>query len=382
MRLIGAAVFLLASAPQETASKANWIGREAAEGVRLSTCDFTFLWKTKQKVAAGNPHAVRVIRAAAPDKIATMAPKTGASVVIGGGWSEASVPCKADGVLVSRGWPAWPVVGALLIDPAKGFRPSIKRVAKEEDLRAARHALGGPLLVERKAAVDKLDSDAWPKELRDRQPRVLAGLSGGGRKFHVIVAQGGDGFTLAESARFLLELGCESGVAIGGGAAASAWTLGLKDRVALAAAEEAPGEVALAFDAPPVVLVDNNDPECQASGEWVPKGDGKGMYGNAYLFNDRGSGGVNYQLHVPQDGTYEVFLTWPAVKEVGCVSVSVATTDGVKTVPSVAQYKNAGAWFSLGQFSLGTAGTTVSISPIVRTGQPIIADAVRIVRRK
>jgi hypothetical protein len=103
-----------------------------------------------------------------------------------------------------------------------------------------------------------------------------------------------------------------------------------------------------------VVLVDNSDTQnTQTVGTWPAATTSPGFQGIDYQTHAAGTGTntFTWNLNVPQDGTYEVFVKYPAVTG-AATSAPYAVTHSAGTTPkTVNQTTNAGTWVSLGSFA-------------------------------
>jgi RHS repeat-associated protein len=112
---------------------------------------------------------------------------------------------------------------------------------------------------------------------------------------------------------------------------------------------------------------------------WKAGPAGKGFDGSTYYTNEGGGGDFSWNLTVPQDGNYTIYVWYPARDEAARGFYSVAGSAPV----SIDQSQNAGTWVQLanpsndGKWALkvGT-GQNVTLQP---TGK-ITADAIRVVR--
>ncbi|MEV6110084.1 DNRLRE domain-containing protein [Streptomyces sp. NPDC051940] len=110
---------------------------------------------------------------------------------------------------------------------------------------------------------------------------------------------------------------------------------------------------------------------------------GSGGYDGAGYYKAAASQAVfTWNLSVPQDGDYTVYVHYPNVADAGPGAAYKTTYDGgTKTSDPVFvnQTENRGTWVPIGKwaFKAGTSGQKVQLSP---SGVNVVADAVRIVR--
>ncbi|MFD6716865.1 DNRLRE domain-containing protein [Micromonospora chalcea] len=130
-----------------------------------------------------------------------------------------------------------------------------------------------------------------------------------------------------------------------------------------------------------VVLVDNTDTNNTASqGTWT-NGSATGQWGYDVSTAPAGSGSAqfNWQLTIPRDGTYEVFVRHPQVTGAATDAKFTITHDGGSVTKTVNQTQNTGAWISLGSYSFKEEGAQKIAVTDQATGK-VLADAVKLVR--
>ncbi|WP_217696859.1 polymorphic toxin-type HINT domain-containing protein, partial [Micromonospora avicenniae] len=130
-----------------------------------------------------------------------------------------------------------------------------------------------------------------------------------------------------------------------------------------------------------VVLVDNTDSNNTASqGSWT-NGAATGQWGYDVSTAAAGTGSAqfNWQLTIPRDGTYEVFVRHPQVSGAATDAKFTITYDGGSVVKTVNQTQNAGTWISLGSYAFKEDGVQKITVTDQATGK-VLADAVKLVR--
>jgi RHS repeat-associated protein len=131
-----------------------------------------------------------------------------------------------------------------------------------------------------------------------------------------------------------------------------------------------------------VVLVDNSDTQnVEFTGAWSVAGTADGLFGFDYATSAAGTGQdtVEWDLHIPADGTYEVFARWPEVTG-AATDASYTITHESGTAPATAdQTQQAGQWVSLGShpFTVNGGGAVTLSDDADGT---VLADAVKLVR--
>ncbi|RKR87797.1 intein/RHS repeat-associated protein [Micromonospora pisi] len=130
-----------------------------------------------------------------------------------------------------------------------------------------------------------------------------------------------------------------------------------------------------------VVLVDNSDSNNTASqGTWT-SGAATGQYGYDVhtAAAGTGTGQFNWQLNIPQDGSYEVFVRHPQVTGAATDAKFTITYNGGSAVKTVNQTQNTNVWISLGSYSFVEEGAQKITVTDQATGK-VLADAVKLVR--
>ncbi|WP_328472180.1 DNRLRE domain-containing protein [Actinoplanes sp. NBC_00393] len=130
-----------------------------------------------------------------------------------------------------------------------------------------------------------------------------------------------------------------------------------------------------------VVLVDSSDANnTAAQGTWT-SGAATGQYGYDVYTAPAGSGAAqfNWQLNIPRDGTYELFVQHPQVSGAATDAKFTVTHADGNTVKTVNQTTGAGAWVSLGSYRFTEDGAQ-KITLTDQANGKVIADAVKLVR--
>ncbi|HEY9472737.1 MAG TPA: DNRLRE domain-containing protein [Mycobacteriales bacterium] len=130
-----------------------------------------------------------------------------------------------------------------------------------------------------------------------------------------------------------------------------------------------------------VVLVDNTDAQnVSAVGTWPASSAAAGFQGFDYQTHDTGTGANSFtwNLTIPQDGTYQVFVKYPSASATNA-PYTVTTTTGSTTVP-VNQTTGEGTWVSLGSYPFTVNGSGQKVSLTDNANGVVAADAVKLVR--
>ncbi|MFG2331527.1 DNRLRE domain-containing protein [Streptomyces sp. NPDC048604] len=130
-----------------------------------------------------------------------------------------------------------------------------------------------------------------------------------------------------------------------------------------------------------VVLVDSSDFNNTATqGNWS-RTQSELQYGYDTFSHPAGTGAseFSWQLHIPQDGTYEVFVRHPRMTGAASDAKFTVAHSGGSTVKTVDQTQNAGAWVSLGSYSFAEDGPH-KVGVTDQANGTVLADTVKLVR--
>jgi len=131
-----------------------------------------------------------------------------------------------------------------------------------------------------------------------------------------------------------------------------------------------------------VVLVDNSDfNNTTTTGTWTAAATATGTYGTNYHTHAAGTGtsSFTWQLAVPQQGTYEVFIRYPNVAGAATDAKFTVSHAAGTTVKPINQAAGAGTWVSLGSYTFAESNTQ-KISLTDQATGTVVADAVKLVR--
>ncbi|MEU1893675.1 DNRLRE domain-containing protein [Streptomyces pristinaespiralis] len=129
------------------------------------------------------------------------------------------------------------------------------------------------------------------------------------------------------------------------------------------------------------VLVDSSDFHNTATqGTWT-RGQAEQQYGHDTASHPAGTGTAQFvwQLNIPQNGTYEVFVRHPKVSGAATDATFAVTHDGGTTSRSVDQTKDPGTWVSLGKHAFVEDGPQ-KVTLTDKANGTVLADAVKLVR--
>lgn len=130
-------------------------------------------------------------------------------------------------------------------------------------------------------------------------------------------------------------------------------------------------------------MVDNSDfSNTSSTGTWATATSGTGYAGYNYQTHAAGTGtdAFTWNLNIPADGNYTVYVKYPAVSGAATsASFKVSYNGGSATVP-VNQAAGAGTWVSLGKYAFTRAGTGQQVTLTQNSGGTVVADAVKAVR--
>lgn len=134
-----------------------------------------------------------------------------------------------------------------------------------------------------------------------------------------------------------------------------------------------------------VVLVDDADVgNVETIGSWTTSSSTSGYYGIGYHHNGSSSGGTgskafNWRLHIPADGTYEVFVRYTQHSNRATNAPYTIVHDGSQATRLVNQTTRGGQWVSVGSYGF-TKGGDHKIRLSDDADGYVIADAVKLVR--
>ncbi|MGP3637040.1 golvesin C-terminal-like domain-containing protein [Streptomyces sp. 24-1644] len=133
-----------------------------------------------------------------------------------------------------------------------------------------------------------------------------------------------------------------------------------------------------------VVLVDNSDTQnVSKTGTWTSSSSGTGLTGHDYATHAAGAGtdAFTWETTIPEDGTYQVYVKYPAVTGAATTASYKVEHNGGSATKPVDQTKNAGAWVSLGSYGFKAGGASPQrVSLAQNAGGTVVADAVKLVR--
>jgi RHS repeat-associated protein len=142
-------------------------------------------------------------------------------------------------------------------------------------------------------------------------------------------------------------------------------------------------------------MVDNSDinnTTAAPTGSWTKSTTGTGYVGYNYQTDGTGTAGdtFTWKLHIPADGSYKVYVAYPAVSGAATsASYTVTYSNGTggtatATVP-VNQTQNTSTqghtnWVALGTWAFTQAGTGQNVTLTQNSAGTVVADAVKVVR--
>jgi RHS repeat-associated protein len=133
-----------------------------------------------------------------------------------------------------------------------------------------------------------------------------------------------------------------------------------------------------------VELADNSDTQNITNvGSWTSSSSaGTGFQGYDYQSHAAGAGtdSFTWNLNVPEDGNYTVYVQYPNVSGAATTASYTVHYNGSTATKTVDQSKNTGTWVSLGSYAFTQNGTGQSVSLAQNSGGVVTADAVKIVR--
>jgi RHS repeat-associated protein len=130
-------------------------------------------------------------------------------------------------------------------------------------------------------------------------------------------------------------------------------------------------------------LVDDSDfNNTTSTGTWTTSSAGTGFQGPGYQTHAPGSGTdtFTWNLNIPQDGNYTVYVKFPQVSGAATNAAYTVNFSGGTTTTTVDQTQNTGSWVSLGKFAFSQSGVGQKITLAENVGGTVVADAVQVVR--
>ena len=131
-----------------------------------------------------------------------------------------------------------------------------------------------------------------------------------------------------------------------------------------------------------VELVDNSDAQNTATtGTWNTA-TGTGTQGYDYRTHAAATGTdtFTWNLSIPQDGTYQVYVRYPAVTGAATTAQYTVAYNGGSATDTVDQSHNGGTWVLVGSYAFTQANTGQKISLAQNATGTVAADAVKVVR--
>jgi RHS repeat-associated protein len=130
-----------------------------------------------------------------------------------------------------------------------------------------------------------------------------------------------------------------------------------------------------------VVLVDSSDSNNTSSqGAWT-SGSATGQYGYDVYTAPAGNGSAqyNWQLNIPRNGTYQVFVQYPQITGAATDAKFTITHSTGSVTRTVNQTQNTGTWVSLGSYTF-TEDAAQKVTLTDQATGKVVADAVKLVR--
>ncbi len=133
---------------------------------------------------------------------------------------------------------------------------------------------------------------------------------------------------------------------------------------------------------PVEIIIDNKDAGVTINGSWKAETKLNNYYGSDYIHDNKknkGSLSVTFTPQIPEAGSYQVYMWWPADKgNANNTPVDIVHANGTATV-TVNQQQNGGQWVLLGtyNFNAGGAGHVTIRNGGTSNKKKVMADAVR-----
>jgi RHS repeat-associated protein len=131
-------------------------------------------------------------------------------------------------------------------------------------------------------------------------------------------------------------------------------------------------------------LVDNSDfGNTSSTGTWATSTSGSGYQGYNYQTHAAGSGtdAFTWNLNIPQDGNYTVYVKYPVVSGAATnASFKVNYSGGSAAVAVDQTGNNNNGWVTLGKWAFAQNGAGQKVTLTENSGGTVVADAVKVVR--
>lgn len=259
---------------------------------------------------------------------------------------------------------------------------------------------GGPTLVKNGVAAITYDQEVFFGSgvgLSDPDPRTAVGYTASNRCI-LLVADGrnaawSDGVSLPELAAIMIDRGCVEAMNLDGGGST---TMAVRDSLVNrplggSTLRQVPTILAvvhrdsLNVPLPPVFerIIDTGDPECSlVGGGWFASAN-PGYWGSTQAqLHAVGTGAAYATFRLPglRNALYDVFAWWVASSNRAADAPVVVRHGGGTDTVRVDQTVNGSQWRRIGTYRFrGDTTDAVSISDAARTGNYVVADAVRLV---
>jgi RHS repeat-associated protein len=132
-----------------------------------------------------------------------------------------------------------------------------------------------------------------------------------------------------------------------------------------------------------VDLADNSDVQStSATGSWPTANTGSDHQGYDYATHAAGTGSdaFTWNLTIPQDGNYTVYVKYPQVSGAATTASYTVGYHGGTATKAIDQTKNTGTWVSLGSYAFTATDTAQKVTLAQNNGGTVAADAVKVVR--
>ena len=131
------------------------------------------------------------------------------------------------------------------------------------------------------------------------------------------------------------------------------------------------------------VLVDNSDfNNAVAAGSWTSSTAGTGFQGYNYQTSTAGTGAdtFTWNIVIPQDGDYDVYVRYPAVAGAATNTPFKVDHAGGSATTAVNQTTGAGTWVNIGRYAFTADGANQKITLTDNADGAVVADAVKLIR--
>lgn len=224
-----------------------------------------------------------------------------------------------------------------------------------------------------------LEGGGWEN---DRHPRTGAGYDEDANKLYFVTVDGRStdsvGMTLAEFARFFIDLGCDAAMNYDGGGSTTCWVDGEVKNNPSDGSERTVNSI---WAIVPAMIIDNTDTEFQSTGTWSQALTSQDYDRNSLTCSSTDtSAEAVWTATLPKTGSYKVYA-WYAASSGHVTNAAYGIEHMLGSdIVTVNQTANGDQWILLGEYPFtDTQAAYVQLSNPAIAGKSVSADAVKFV---